>query len=358
MSKLARPPERVVIEGTLLHSPAYGENPWQGGAGIYTTDTSYPLGVSHLRQVGGNATGYNNFFDALDGAQLAATHVAASWKKNFGKVPAIFVGVKHRGATGGGVDDDPLMAATKMARGNPEALFGGVVETNCVIDGEIGKILRREGGVHPLDTVVAPSFTEDGMAALRRNNGQCRLLVNPNLAGEGIAELDPSPRFGYLPGGLGSQENYSYLLDLERDLTFHERGEVVPYGDLPLADRQAFGPDLVMAWGFGSVQPSNTIFLVANGEEIGSGVCQPSRKLAAQVAVMIAKEWHPAKLEFATAYSDAFFPFPDAVKVLASAGIKRILTVSGSTNGDPETIRVCRENGIKLFMMKNRGFKH
>ena len=34
------------------------------------------------------------------------------------------------------------------------------------------------------------------------------------------------------------------------------------------------------------------------------------------------------------AYSDSFFPFPDGPMILANAGIKTILTTSGSVNDD------------------------
>lgn len=58
------------------------------------------------------------------------------------------------------------------------------------------------------------------------------------------------------------------------------------------------------------------------------------------------------------AYSDSFFPFPDAVEVLINRGIKTIFTTSGSVN-DNKTIELCKSKGVNLIMLPDkeaRGF--
>ena len=45
--------------------------------------------------------------------------------------------------------------------------------------------------------------------------------------------------------------------------------------------------------------------------------------------------------------SDAFFPFDDAVKAAAAAGIKAIIQPGGSVR-DEDSIRACNEAGIAM----------
>jgi len=65
-----------------------------------------------------------------------------------------------------------------------------------------------------------------------------------------------------------------------------------------------------------------------------------------------------ADLNGAVAYSDSFFPFPDAVEVLINRGIKTIFSTSGSVN-DEKIIELCRQKGVDLVMSPDtlaRGF--
>jgi len=60
----------------------------------------------------------------------------------------------------------------------------------------------------------------------------------------------------------------------------------------------------------------------------------------------------------AAAYSDSFFPFPDAPEALIKNGIKTIFSTSGSIN-DEKIHEVCRKGGVNLYQLpdsKARGF--
>ena len=109
--------------------------------------------------------------------------------------------------------------------------------------------------------------------------------------------------------------------------------------------------DMVLAWAVGCVSNSNTISLVRDGMIIGNGVGQQDRVGAAQLALSRTTtelatfeedgdKLHMTitldrnKLSGSVAYSDSFFPFPDGPMILANAGIKTILTTSGSVNDD------------------------
>ena len=124
--------------------------------------------------------------------------------------------------------------------------------------------------------------------------------------------------------------------------------------------------DVVLAWAIGSTSNSNTITIVKEGRLYGNGVGQQDRVGAAKLAIFraddAAKFANPinnqANLENAVAYSDSFFPFPDAPEVLISRGIKTILSTSGSVN-DEKTIELCETKGVNLIMLPDteaRGF--
>jgi phosphoribosylaminoimidazolecarboxamide formyltransferase/IMP cyclohydrolase len=63
------------------------------------------------------------------------------------------------------------------------------------------------------------------------------------------------------------------------------------------------------------------------------------------------------QVEGASAASDAFFPFPDGIEALASAGVKAIIQPGGSVRDD-EVIAAADKLGISMVMTGVRHFKH
>jgi len=55
--------------------------------------------------------------------------------------------------------------------------------------------------------------------------------------------------------------------------------------------------------------------------------------------------------------SDAFFPFPDCVKIAYQKGIKAVIQPGGSIN-DKLSIDFCNENNMSMVLTKIRHFKH
>jgi phosphoribosylaminoimidazolecarboxamide formyltransferase/IMP cyclohydrolase len=111
---------------------------------------------------------------------------------------------------------------------------------------------------------------------------------------------------------------------------------------------------------------------VKDGRLYGNGVGQQDRVGAAKLAIFRADDATAfanrarqdltqetkADLENAVAYSDSFFPFPDAPEVLINRGIKTIFSTSGSVN-DEKIIELCKAKGVNLIMLPDaeaRGF--
>jgi phosphoribosylaminoimidazolecarboxamide formyltransferase/IMP cyclohydrolase len=55
--------------------------------------------------------------------------------------------------------------------------------------------------------------------------------------------------------------------------------------------------------------------------------------------------------------SDAFFPFPDSVELIAKAGIRWIVQPGGSVKDD-EVLQKAQELNVQMLLTKTRHFKH
>jgi phosphoribosylaminoimidazolecarboxamide formyltransferase / IMP cyclohydrolase len=346
---------------------AYGENAYQKPASFYKNlnKTEDKLGVDNWKLVVGNPMSYNNICD-VDRMIQTMTHIGAGFEKNFNAVPYVAIGAKHGNACGAGVGDSPIDAVDKMLAGDLRAIFGGSVMLNFPVDEKIAEELINkfspEGVRRLLDIVSAPSFTPEAIEILSRKKGKCRLLVNPNIEKAGLNSLDTTSRFRYVRGGFLTQPNYTFVPEIKNK-------------------------DVILAWAVGATSNSNTITLVKNGRLVGNGVGQQDRVGAAKLALSRADDAQAsldafssgqrenssafsstagtfrdknflADLEGAAAYSDSFFPFPDAPEALINRGIKTIFSTSGSVN-DEKVIELCKSKGVELILIPDteaRGF--
>lgn len=352
----------------LVSNPTkYGENPWQTPAAFYADNRVDvdPLGLDQFEHIQGMERSYVNMTD-IDRLLQTITHIAAGFKRNFGEVPAIAVGVKHGNACGAGVAGSAAEAVEKMLTGDTRAIFGGVVIVNGTIDEPAAQALMHYAmdGDKPrlLDGVVGAAVTKEALEILSRN--KLRVVVNPALADLDESSLDRSRRQRPVRGGVLEQPNYDFVIDLSAEY-MQAHGEP--------SDQQK--RDMILAWAVGSTSNSNTITLVKDGRLIGNGVGQQDRVGAGQLALTRTTTALPeleeqgdnlilkvaldkAKLAGAAAYSDSFFPFPDGPQLLAKAGIKAILTSSGSV-ADDKVIEALTQAGTAVLMVPDktgRGF--
>lgn len=353
----------------ILNSPTkYGENPQQAEAAFYADNRVNvdPFGLDQFEHVKGWELSFVNETD-INRLLQTSTHIAAGFERNFGEVPPMAVGVKHGNACGAGVAETHVEAVKKMLEGDSRAIFGGVVMINGEIDTEVAEVLMRhevedEDSNRMLDGVIGSSVTEEALELLSRK--KLRVVVNPALAELNEDSLDTARLIRPVRGGVLEQPNYTFVQDFS-----HEKMEL--HGSL--TDQQE--RDLILAWAIGSTSNSNTITLVKNGRLIGNGVGQQDRVGAGQLALsrtsieipiiddlgdklVMRVELDKAKLSGASAYSDSFFPFPDGPELLAKAGIKAILTSSGSV-ADESVVETLTKAGVSVAMIPDkvgRGF--
>jgi len=316
----------IEIFGELVAATKYGENPQQINAGIYKVEGGDPLAIHNYELVGGTAPSFNNYAD-VDRLTLTTTMTAAGIDIHDLKTPFIAGAAKHGNACGFAINESPQQAVKDMLTGNPQAIFGGSVMLNFGVDAETAELLIKydvNSGNRLLDSVIASEFSEEALDTLSRKGGKLRTLANSALASLDRNSVDTSPRIRPVRGGFMQQDNYKAIDLKSLELELRKQG--------PEASQQQIA-DMVLAWAIGSTSNSNTVTLVKNGQLIGNGVGQQDRVSVAKIAVEKAHEMgHDT--ENATAYSDSFFPFPDGAEVLIDAGVKAILTSSGSVRDD------------------------
>jgi phosphoribosylaminoimidazolecarboxamide formyltransferase/IMP cyclohydrolase len=111
--------------------------------------------------------------------------------------------------------------------------------------------------------------------------------------------------------------------------------------------------DLVLAWRVCGRTTSNAIAIVNGGQAVGVGAGQQSRVVAAEIAVRKAGE----RTKGAAGASDAFFPFPDGLVVLAEAGVSAVVQPGGSVKDDV-VIAAADEAGLAMVVTGERHFRH
>ncbi len=98
---------------------------------------------------------------------------------------------------------------------------------------------------------------------------------------------------------------------------------------------------------------ANAILLASDGASVGVGMGQVNRVDSCKLAVERAGE----RAAGSVAASDAFFPFSDGPAILIDGGVKAIVQPGGSIRDD-ETIALCNEKGISLYLTGTRHFFH
>jgi phosphoribosylaminoimidazolecarboxamide formyltransferase/IMP cyclohydrolase len=187
------------------------------------------------------------------------------------------------------------------------------------------------------EVILAPGYAEGALDVLGRKRS-LRVLRVSSAPGPG-AELRA------VSGGLLLQQ---------RDL-------VDAPGDDPAAWTLVAGEpvdaavlaDLTFAWRSCRAAKSNAIVLAAEGATVGIGMGQVNRVDAARLAVARAGD----RATGAVAASDAYFPFPDGLEVLAEAGVRAVVQPGGSIR-DPEVIAAADRAGVALYHTGTRHFSH
>jgi phosphoribosylaminoimidazolecarboxamide formyltransferase / IMP cyclohydrolase len=311
----------------------YGENPHQQGA-LYvarTTPATPSLSIADAAPLQGKELSYNNLLDA-DAAVFALRCLI----DGAADVPAAVV-IKHNTPCGAARAPTLIDAWKKARAGDPVSAFGGVVAVSHDVDAATADAM----GELFLEVIIAPSFSAAALERLSQKT-QLRLLAVP-----GLTSL-PLPHFAVrsIAGGLLVQEHDRVIASLQKDATVVTKRAPTP----------TEWAALDVAWRMCASVKSNAITLANADMLLSAGGGQTSRVDSARIAVDKARE-HKHALAGAACGSDAFFPFPDGLVVVADAGITAIVQPGGSKK-DSEIIAAANERNIAMVTTGRRHFRH
>jgi len=292
----------------------YGENPHQSG---------FVFGSFHdyFEIIHGKELSYNNIIDLTASVELS---------EELGEKACAII--KHTNPAGAAIRKNEYESYIAALSGDPVSAFGGIVSINGSVDAELAEKLNEIF----LEIVVAKDFSDEALSILKKKkNRRILKLVKPINVKEVVRSV---------PGG--------FLLQ-DKD---NSSADEINFKLVSTTETKAGVDELKFAWIIGKHVKSNAIAITKDMKVLGVGAGQMSRVDSAKIAINKAIE-HGHNLQNAFASSDAFFPFPDGLEVLAEAGIKSIIEPGGSKR-DNELIEAADKYGVALFFPGIRNFKH
>jgi phosphoribosylaminoimidazolecarboxamide formyltransferase/IMP cyclohydrolase len=298
----------------------YGENPHQAAA-LYTSNDG-TVGIAQAKQLHGKEMSYNNYTDG-----------DAAWRAAFDfDEPAVAV-IKHANPCGIAVAGDIAEAHRKAHATDPVSAYGGVIAANREVSVEMAEQVAEIF----TEVIIAPGYAPGAVEVLQRKKN-VRVLVAEAPQRKGV-ELRP------ISGGALLQDRD--VLDADGDDPVNW---TLAAGDP--ADVTTLA-DLEFAWRACRSVKSNAILLAEDGAAVGVGMGQVNRVDSCKLAVERAGE----RAKGSVAASDAFFPFSDGPEILVAAGVRAIVQPGGSIR-DKDTIELCKEAGVTLYLTGARHFAH
>jgi phosphoribosylaminoimidazolecarboxamide formyltransferase / IMP cyclohydrolase len=318
----------VVLE--KAYAVRYGENPHQRGA-FYRERSAPPGSLSRAESLGSGAKelSFNNLVDA---------EAALDAVREFVEPAAVII--KH--ASPCGAATGPRLSAAYLAAREADAMsaFGGIVAVNREVDETTARTLAETF----LECVIAPSYSEEALAILRKKSALRLLATGPWLEAQHAALVWKS-----VSGGFVVQD---------RDATAPSEvkaGRIVT--------RRAPSPEelqaLEFAWCVCKHVRSNAIVLARASadagvyETVGIGGGQTARVTAVDLACeKAAQNAHGSVMA-----SDAFFPFADGLEAAIRAGVTAVAQPGGSKKDD-EVIAAADAADLAMVFTGVRHFRH
>jgi phosphoribosylaminoimidazolecarboxamide formyltransferase/IMP cyclohydrolase len=320
-------PARVTLELERRLPLRYGENPHQSAALFAPVGTH--AGLAGSKQLCGKELSYNNLLD-LD----AATRLAGLLQD-----PAAVV-IKHTNPCGAASADTVAAALATAMAADPTSAFGSIVAVNRTFDRACAELLLAPGLF--VEVIAAPAFEREAVELLTTKptwKGSVRLVEVP--AGDPW-EATAGLEFRSIAGGLLAQRPDDTGDD---PATWRVVTKVAPAAELTQA--------LDFAFTIVRRLTSNAIAVCQGTSLAGAGIGQTSRV----DSVRIALEKAGAKARGGVLASDAFFPFPDSIGLIAKAGIAAVVQPGGSKR-DAEVIAAADAAGIPMVFTARRHFRH
>jgi phosphoribosylaminoimidazolecarboxamide formyltransferase/IMP cyclohydrolase len=301
----------------------YGENPHQSAA-FYRLRGYRGVTLADAVQHAGKELSYNNISD-ID----ATLEMILDFSEPFAAV------VKHANPCGAASADSITEAYRLAYETDPLSAFGSIIGLNRVVDIETAQLLH---GTQFVECILAPGFTDEALALLKKKK-QRRLLSLPSIS----ANLPAAEKvYKYVRGGVLVQDRDNIDVDMEKI--------TIPTKKQPTASEME---SLLFGYRLVKHVKSNAVLICQGKAAVGIGMGQTSRVDSSYLAVKRAGD----RTRGGTCASDAFFPMPDGLEVVAEKGVTAFIQPGGS-KGDPEVIAAADRFGVSMVFTGIRHFRH
>ncbi|HZU07701.1 MAG TPA: bifunctional phosphoribosylaminoimidazolecarboxamide formyltransferase/IMP cyclohydrolase [Chloroflexota bacterium] len=322
-------PQEMTLALRKIMPLRYGENPHQLAA-FYADATiqKLPYGIVGGQQLHGKQLSFNNTYD-LDAAWRIVSDFAA---------PTVAI-VKHGNPCGLAAGDDLAETYRRALACDPQSAFGGAVGTNREVDAALAEEIAKVF----FEDLIAPSYTEEALAILRRKK-DLRVFATGGIQ---------------MPSGPGQQGVYD--LDYKRVVGgfLVQTRDALPESALTrdvVTERHPTLEELtslLFAWRAVKHVRSNAIVLAKKLALVGVGAGQMSRVDSVDLAIRKAGD----RAAGSVMASDAFFPFPDSIEHAAEAGVTAVIQPGGSIR-DAEVIKAANRHRMAMIFTHQRHFLH
>ena len=318
--------------GTSREILKYGENPHQNA--IYLNSPVLDSKTKNLLKILYGTLSYNNLVDTT------AAYKILCELEDYNKSSCVVI--KHGNPCGVAIDNKILGAYKKSLETDPVSAFGGIVAINQQVD---EKLAKRILSVFT-EVIIAKSFSPEAFKILN---------LKKNIKIVEIKSFDRTL--------LDKEEVRSviggYLVQETSLSKFHDEEFKVVTKRKP--SKREFN-NLVFLWKIVKHVKSNAIVVGKNFCVTGIGTGQTNRVGSVKLAIDNSKrlEKNFTKNEKTASNgmaSDAFFPFPDSIKMASQKGISCIIQPGGSIN-DLDIIKSADNLNISMIFTKRRLFSH
>ena len=315
--------DEIHISLTKTQDLRYGENPHQS-ASFYRLKGYSGVTLADAAQHSGKELSYNNIAD-ID----ATLDMLLDFADPFAAV------VKHANPCGAATGETLAEAYRLAYETDPLSAFGSIIGLNRVVDMDTARLLHETQFV---ECVLAPGYTEEALALLSKKK-QRRLLSLPSI----LEDLPVSDTvFKYVRGGMLVQERDNLDIDLSKI--------TIPTKRKPT---EAEMESLLFGYRLVKHVKSNAVLICRGKAAVGIGMGQTSRVDASFLAVKRAGD----RAIGGTCASDAFFPMPDGLEIVAEQGVTAFIQPGGS-KGDGDVIAAADRFDVAMVFTGIRHFKH
>jgi phosphoribosylaminoimidazolecarboxamide formyltransferase/IMP cyclohydrolase len=313
----------------------YGENPHQRAA-LYSNPASAEPSVVSAQVLHGKTLSFNNLHDGA-----AALEAVQDLNDLFPDRAAAVI-VKHTNPCGAAVAANLTAAFEAAYEGDPLAAYGGILALSQPVDEGAARVICN--GKRFLEVIIAPGYDAASLHLLSERWRDVRLLGVGGLHHTGHRKIN----YKSVPGG---------MLVQERDMKLPNPNEWKHVAG-PRPDEKTV-EDAVLMCAVVKHLKSNAIAIGREGRLLGAGCGCVDRVTACRIAIEKSGEKLGSSHggSGSVAASDAFFPFADGPQLLIDAGVKCIVHPGGSKR-DQDTIDLCAQRDVTLFLTGTRQFRH